>query len=74
MVTMSVVNSKKKTAPTHNGFEWAGAMARIRRGGVSARSGRRSLLLGALTASYANSGRAGRRSAEPRSTVTTERS
>jgi hypothetical protein len=71
---MSVANSKKKTASTHNGFEWAGAMARIRRGGVSARSGRRSLLLGALTASYANTGRTGRRSAEPRSsTASTDR-
>lgn len=71
---MSVVNSKKKTAPTHNGYEWAGAMARIRRGGVSARSGRRSLLLGALTASYANSGRTGRRSAEPRTATSADRS
>ncbi|WP_152051682.1 hypothetical protein [Tautonia marina] len=71
---MSVVNSKKKTAPTHNGFEWAGAMARIRRGGVSARSGRRSLLLGALTASYANTGRTGRRSAEPRTASSADRS
>ena len=63
---MSVVNTKKKTQPTHDGFEWAGAMARIRRGGVSARSGRRSLLLGALTASYANTARNGRRSADSR--------
>ncbi len=63
---MSVANSKKKTAPTHSGFEWAGAMARIRRGGASARSGRRSVLLGVLTSSYANTGRNGRRSSEPR--------
>ncbi|QDV34133.1 hypothetical protein [Tautonia plasticadhaerens] len=71
---MSVVNSKKKTAPTHNGYEWAGAMARIRRGGVSARSGRRSLLLGALTASYANSGRTGRRSVDSRTAASADRS
>ena len=70
---MSVANSKK-AASTHHGIEWAGAMARIRRGGVSARSGRRSLLLNALTASYANTGRTGRRSADSRTTATSDRS
>lgn len=39
------------------GFEWAGAVARVRRGGKSTRAGRRSALLGALTAAYANSSR-----------------
>src|SRR5438105_4310809 len=56
---MSVSNSKN-AAPTHADFEWAGAVARIRRGGGSFRSGRRSALLGVLTAIYANTSRGGR--------------
>ncbi len=56
---MSSSNSKK-TAPLHTSFEWAGTVARIRRGGVSSRSGRRSALLGVLTSVYANSSRGGR--------------
>ena len=56
---MSVANSKK-SAPVHDGFEWAGAVARIRRRGGSARAGRRSALLGVLTSVYANSSRGGR--------------
>ncbi len=62
---MSVANTKK-SAPVHSGFEWAGAVARIRRGGGSIRAGRRSALLGMLTASYANSSRGGRPTAETR--------
>jgi hypothetical protein len=50
----------KKSAPVHAGFEWAGAVARVRRGGKSTRAGRRAALLGMLTASYANSSRGGR--------------
>jgi hypothetical protein len=50
----------KKPAPVHSGFEWAGAVARVRRGGKSARAGRRAALLGMLTATYANSTRGGR--------------
>jgi hypothetical protein len=50
----------KKTAPVHAGFEWAGAVARVRRGGKSTRAGRRAALLGMLTATYANSTRSGR--------------
>ncbi len=53
-------SNPKKSAPLHSGFEWAGTVARIRRGGNSARSGRRSALLGVLTAVYANSSRGGR--------------
>ncbi len=53
-------SNPKKTAPLHSGFEWAGTVARIRRGGNSSRSGRRSALLGVLTAVYANSSRGGR--------------
>ena len=49
-----------KSAPVHAGFEWAGAVARVRRGGKSTRAGRRAALLGMLTASYANSSRGGR--------------
>lgn len=56
---MGVVNSKK-VAPASSGFEWAGAVARIRRGGGSSRSGRRSALLSVLTSVYANSSRGGR--------------
>ncbi|MDG3003122.1 hypothetical protein [Paludisphaera mucosa] len=55
---MSDENCKKPAAQT--GFEWAGAVARVRRGGKSARAGRRAALLGALTAAYANSSRNGR--------------
>ena len=50
----------KKNAPVHAGFEWAGAVARVHRGGKSTRSGRRAALLGMLTATYANSTRGGR--------------
>lgn len=52
--------SCKKSAPVHAGFEWAGAVARVRRGGKSTRAGRRAALLGMLTATYANSSRGGR--------------
>lgn len=50
----------KKNAPLHEGFEWAGAVARVRRGARSGRAGRRAALLGMLTAAYANSNRGGR--------------
>jgi hypothetical protein len=64
---MSLANSSKKQASSqHNGFVWAGAVARIKRTGGSARAGRRSALLSMRTASYANSSRVGR-TAEPRS-------
>jgi hypothetical protein len=46
---MSEVKSKKN-APVHEGFEWAGAVARVRRGAHSSRTGRRAALLGMLTA------------------------
>jgi hypothetical protein len=50
----------KKAAPVHSGFEWAGAMARVRRGSKSVRAGRRGALLSMLTSAYVNSNRAGR--------------
>jgi hypothetical protein len=50
----------KKVAPAHSGFEWAGAMARVRRGAVSNRAGRRGALLSMLTAAYMNTSRNGR--------------
>lgn len=50
----------KKATSNQVGFEWAGAVARVRRGGASARAGRRAALLGALTAAYANTSRNGR--------------
>ena len=50
----------KKLAPVHDGFEWAGAVARVRRGVRSARAGRRAALLSMLTAAYVNSNRSGR--------------
>lgn len=59
LVPMSASNSKKP-APLHSGFEWAGTVARIHRGGKSNRAGRRSALLGVLTSVYANSTRGGR--------------
>jgi hypothetical protein len=57
---MSAVNSKKSSPLQHTGFEWAGAVARIRRAGGTSRSGRRSALLGVLTSVYANQSRGGR--------------
>jgi hypothetical protein len=54
---MSEAKSTKKTAPVHEGFEWAGAVARVRRGVHSSRAGRRAALLGMLTAAYVNSSR-----------------
>ena len=53
-------SNTKRTAPVHSGFEWAGAVARIRRGGKSLRAGRRSALLGMLTSAYGNTSRGGR--------------
>ena len=47
-------SNTKKNAPLHDGFEWAGAVARVRRGGRSGRAGRRAALLSMLTAAYAN--------------------
>jgi hypothetical protein len=57
---MSVANSRRQGSVPQHGFEWAGAMARMRRAGGSARAGRRSALLNVLTASYANTSRTGR--------------
>jgi len=53
-------SKSKKNAPVHDGFEWAGAVARVRRGGRPGRAGRRAALLGMLTAAYVNSSRTGR--------------
>ena len=53
-------SKSKKVASTHAGFEWAGAMARVRRGGVSNRAGRRGALLSMLTSAYVNASRNGR--------------
>ena len=66
---MSLANTKKN-APLHAGFEWAGVVARVRRGAGSSRSGRRSALLGVLTSVYANSSR-GTRPAAPSSSKDT---
>jgi hypothetical protein len=59
---MSESNCPKRTAPVHSGFEWAGTVARIRRGAKTGRAGRRSALLGVLTSVYVNSSRGGRSS------------
>ena len=64
---MSEPNSDIKKATGHTGFEWAGTVARIRRGGKSSRAGRRSALLSMLTSAYVNSNRGGR-TTEPRGT------
>ena len=56
---MSEANSKR-IATGHAAFEWAGAVARIRRGGKSLRTGRRSALLSILNSVYVNSSRGGR--------------
>lgn len=53
-------SNAKRSATSHSGFEWAGTVARMRRGGKSIRSGRRSALLGMLTSAYVNSSRGGR--------------
>jgi len=62
---MSEPNNQRGASAPH-GFEWAGTVARIRRGGKSVRSGRRSALLSLLTSTYGNSTRGGR-VPEPRS-------
>ena len=56
---MSESNSPRNAIGVH-GFEWAGTVARIRRGGKSVRSGRRSALLSMLTSAYVNSSRGGK--------------
>lgn len=53
-------SNRQRNASGHNGFEWAGTVARIRRGGRSIRSGQRSALLSMLTSAYVNSSRGGR--------------
>ena len=58
-VSMSELNSKRP-ATSHSGFEWAGTVARMRRGNQSGRAGRRSALLSMLTSAYMNSSRGGR--------------
>jgi hypothetical protein len=68
---MSVVNSKK-SQPLHV-YQFAGAVARVRRGGASFRSGRRAALLGILTSAYANSNR-GARATESRGATGADRS
>ena len=60
-------SNTKKNAPVHDGFEWAGAVARVRRGARSGRAGRRAALLSMLTAAYANSSRGTRASDRPTS-------
>ena len=62
---MSVANTKKAQA-LHT-YEWAGVVARARRGGGSLRSGRRAALLGILSSTYANSVRGTSRTADGRS-------
>lgn len=54
---MSVANSKK-AAPSNSNLAVAGALARMRRRGVSSRVGRRSALLGVLSSMYTSSSRA----------------
>lgn len=65
---MSAVNAKKSgsTAPANT---WAGAMARMRRRGVSSRGSRRSMMLGVLSSLQTSSNRNGN-STSPR--ITTE--
>jgi len=60
---MSELKSKK-SVQGHDGFEWAGAVARVRRGVRSNRAGRRAALLGMLTAAYGNSSRGGRKTTD----------
>jgi len=57
---MNLSNSKKKSALHGSGFEVTATVARLRRGGSVNRAGRRSALLGFLTAAYANTSRGGR--------------
>lgn len=71
---MNVAKSKKSAILQHNSFELAGAVARIRRTGGSSRAGRRSALLGMLTAAYANSSRTGGRATDSRSNTGNDRS
>lgn len=70
---MSLANTKKN-APLHAGFEWAGVVARVRRGAGSSRSSRRSALLGVLTSVYANASRGTRPAAAAANDASTDRS
>jgi hypothetical protein len=58
---MNDPKSKKNTS-LHDGFVYAGAVARVRRGARSTRAGRRGALLSMLTSAYVNSSRGGRNS------------
>jgi hypothetical protein len=53
-------SKSKKNTPVHDGFVYAGAVARVCRGVRSSRAGRRTALLNMLTAAYVNSSRGGR--------------
>ena len=55
----------KKAESSPLDFQWTGALVRARRIGGSARSGRRSALLGLLTSAYTNSSRGTARPATP---------
>jgi hypothetical protein len=61
---MNDSKSTKKTTPVHDGFAYAGAVARVHRGVRSSRAGRRTALLSMLTAAYVNSSRGGRTSTD----------
>lgn len=66
---MSESNAKRPSAASataHAGFEWAGTVARIRRGGKSVRNGRRAALLAVLSSAYSNAGRGGRTAGDAR--------
>ena len=52
-------SKSKKTAPLHDGFEWAGG-SRGSAGVCVGIAGRRTALLSMLTAAYVNSSRGGR--------------
>jgi len=61
-----IASNTKKPVPMHSGFEWAGTVARLHRGGKANRTGRRAALLGVLSSVYANATR-GTRPTEVRS-------
>lgn len=72
--SMNRTNSQK-AEPSPLDFQWTGTLARVRRAGGSARSGRRSALLGLLTSAYANSNRGtNARAADARPGPATDRS
>lgn len=65
-------SNPKNLAPLH-AYQFAGTVARLRRGGNATRAGRRSALLGVLSSVYANASRGNAAVTRTNANDTTER-